>query len=729
MFKAKSTKKALFASAISLIICFTMLLGTTFAWFTDSVESGRNTIVAGNLDVELEYSTDGENWTVVDENTKVFGNGSLWEPGHVEAVALRVSNKGTLALKYALSSVVYKEVGSINVDNEPFKLSDHLVVRGITMDTGAIGDALAKYYLGSRPAAQALSSEFDFGENFANDEFLAANSSKYFILAIEMPESVGNEANYKTGETAPSIEFGINLYATQIPYEEDSFGNDYDKIATVSTEAELRDALAAGGEVMLFSDIAVDADNAIVIPNGISTTLNLNGFAITAEGTEAKATYVIDNKGTLTINDKTDEGKIALTNAVVSASYGYATNAIMNNGTLTVNGGIIENNLSGASYAIDNNVGATATVNGGSVINTKGTAIRAYSWDANKASTVVINGGTVKGAYAVRLNNLSTTVKGKINLAVNGGTIYGTNGWALYSYCHDGSNFNIALNGGEYYGYVGFGGGNKAGVETVAIDEANCTFYGDVFRYTSTGSEDLVSATAGATAASQDDLASALGSGKDVVYLAAGTYTFPASSFQAGTTLICDDSAVFDGTSSLNINGATVVGATFSSDNERTTTGTVNGTYKDCVFEGNRALRYCYAGETVVFENCVFDGSVYGVHFDGGANDVVFKNCTFSGFNAFGAALTQLTLEDCTFKSTGKSSYNGVNLWGNTELKNCTFVFDGAASTEWIGLNGADSKTITFTDCTVTNGELADYFSNWSAGDKVIVDGVEVVNA
>ena len=103
-----------------------------------------------------------------------------------------------------------------------------------------------------------------------------------------------------------------------------------------------------------------------------------------------------------------------------------------------------------------------------------------------------------------------------------------------------------------------------------------------------------------------------------------------------------------------------------------------------------------------MFENCVFSGSLYGVHFDGGANDIKFIDCTFSGFNTFGGAVTQLTLENCTFVSNGISGYNGVNLWGNTTMIGCTFIFDGTI-TEWVDLCG-DDKTGTFTNCVISDG-------------------------
>ena len=216
-----------------------------------------------------------------------------------------------------------------------------------------------------------------------------------------------------------------------------------------------------------------------------------------------------------------------------------------------------------------------------------------------------------------------------------------------------------------------------------------------------------------------------------VVNLGAGTYTFPGGEIAEGVTINCEEGVVFEGQSNLNINGATVIGGTFSNEAGTAVRSTINGTFKGCTFTGSNAFRYCYAGETTVFEDCVFDGAVYGVHFDGGAHDATFRRCTFSGFNAFGSALTLLTLEDCVFKSTGKSSYNGANLWGTTNIIRTKFIFDGAASTEWIGLNAAQSgKVITFTDCEVegTQQPIFAFFANWEDGNEVVVDGVTYTN-
>ena len=213
------TKRALLGSVIALILCMTMLLGTTYAWFTDSVVSGKNHIVAGNLDVALEYLDNG-NWVAVDESTNIFGN-TLWEPGHTEAVTLRVSNAGTLALKYQLGINVVNELTSINVEGKELKLSDYIefgIADGQFQDRAAALAAIT----GSKKLSEGYSE---------NQVSLLPGESKEITLVVYMPATVGNEANYKTGYEAPQITLGINLMATQLPYESDSFGSDYDKDA------------------------------------------------------------------------------------------------------------------------------------------------------------------------------------------------------------------------------------------------------------------------------------------------------------------------------------------------------------------------------------------------------------------------------------------------------------------------------------------------------------------
>ena len=82
----KIAKKALFSSVIALFFCFTMFIGTTFAWFTDSVTSGSNVITSGNLDFEVQYTLDGENWEDLDGAEDLFQKGSSVLHQNMEAL-------------------------------------------------------------------------------------------------------------------------------------------------------------------------------------------------------------------------------------------------------------------------------------------------------------------------------------------------------------------------------------------------------------------------------------------------------------------------------------------------------------------------------------------------------------------------------------------------------------------------------------------------------------------
>ena len=54
MNESTKTKKALRGSLFALFLCIILLIGTTFAWFTDTASTGVNKIQAGNLKVGLE---------------------------------------------------------------------------------------------------------------------------------------------------------------------------------------------------------------------------------------------------------------------------------------------------------------------------------------------------------------------------------------------------------------------------------------------------------------------------------------------------------------------------------------------------------------------------------------------------------------------------------------------------------------------------------------------------
>ena len=311
----KNTKRALLTSVLSLTLCGSMLVGTTFAWFTDSVSSTNNVITAGNLDVELYYANAEDHaagvWKKVEKNTKVFDQEALYEPGYTEVVYFKVVNEGSLALKYDMS-LGYTETKGTNVLGDEFALSDYINARVIHWSEY---DALTReglpYFVALPIEMGAPLAQFETSVSATmdgwNETALLADEEIEVALALWMPSTVGNEANYND-EDSPKIDLSVNLVATQYTYEEDSFGNDYDKDATyddnstvrVGSYEELKAAVENGGTIVLAGDLAVD--ERITIQNGQNVVLDLNGHTLSANG-EQQAFFVAD--GSITINNGT----------------------------------------------------------------------------------------------------------------------------------------------------------------------------------------------------------------------------------------------------------------------------------------------------------------------------------------------------------------------------------------------------------------------------------------
>ena len=218
----KATKRALLTSVMALVMCVVMLVGTTFAWFTDTASTAVNKIQAGNLDIELEYATewntDGsvKTWSKAEGETlqfkKAAGHESeevLWEPGcRYVLPELRIVNKGNLALKYKISISGAKDATPKN-DKNDLKLLD--VIDWTYSVIGAGGDATA--VLGTERYLAAKTADRDV----------------FDTLTIEgqMQKSAGNDYQ---GMAIEGI--AITVVATQDTVENDSFGNTYDKDAT-----------------------------------------------------------------------------------------------------------------------------------------------------------------------------------------------------------------------------------------------------------------------------------------------------------------------------------------------------------------------------------------------------------------------------------------------------------------------------------------------------------------
>ena len=274
MTNSKSTKRALLSSAFAILICVAMLIGTTFAWFTDTASTGVNKIQAGNLDIEVKYTLDGENWNDLDGATDIFQKG-LWEPGHTEVVALKFKNNGNLALKYSINMNIVDETAGVNKFNQEYKLSDYLKVKTLSQEASGIGDICIGMAFSARNDGLGYTATANFKDATVldHDLFLAPGEvGNYLIMKVYMPETVGNEANAISTEKAASINFGLNVVATQIPYEKDSFGNTYDKDATypviASNQQQANDAITNATDKK--ANISIASGQTITLDNGIA---------------------------------------------------------------------------------------------------------------------------------------------------------------------------------------------------------------------------------------------------------------------------------------------------------------------------------------------------------------------------------------------------------------------------------------------------------------------------
>ena len=257
----KFAKLAVVASALSLVMCCTMLLGGgTFAWFTDSVSSDVNTIQSGNLDMEVSYKPYGSEyteWKPVTETESIFNDAALYEPGYTEAVWLKVENAGSLAFKFEQNLQVIEETLSKNVYGGELKLSDYLVVKYGAPNYDYV---MAESFNNTREKllnnftwkeAKLSDLTVKLAENLVvyskTDAVNSAYSTVYLPVVIQMPTTVGNEANYRLDENdpslkAPAIKLGVELIATQVPYEKDAFDINYDVNATAVPLAIVEDA-------------------------------------------------------------------------------------------------------------------------------------------------------------------------------------------------------------------------------------------------------------------------------------------------------------------------------------------------------------------------------------------------------------------------------------------------------------------------------------------------------
>ena len=353
--KLKSKKSALLLSFTSLLLCFAMLAGSTFAWFTDTATTGVNKIMAGNLKVDIIGATD-ENHVEKLDFTKADGATEaaaqiFWEPGcRYLTQGFRIANKGNLALKW--KAQVNK--GTTAANEGDYDLLDVIDFYLVTSeDVNDMGTVLA-----------------DFSGALKKTE----TSDVYYIKGVMKKEADNNYQNL----TLDGI--SITVYATQDTVENDSFDDQYDKYATyapsnrryvVKTHDEAKRAFAAGGSIsfdhyfegdetktkasdrlVIQYPSVIELNEAIHVPGSLEDSANWAEFFINAD-----TTINASSRGGVFCSDKVGEtnpdyiggpyvAHVNGENIVVTVNGGFyhggGTTFNVEKGTLIVNGGFFQ---------------------------------------------------------------------------------------------------------------------------------------------------------------------------------------------------------------------------------------------------------------------------------------------------------------------------------------------------------------------------------------------------
>ena len=409
------TRKSLWAAGFALLVCILLLIGTTFAWFTDSVSNSGNKIQAGNLSIEAtaydigtggltvhnsnELINGGEGFTfeqtgqnLKTESTPIISE-TLWEPGKTSAKLLTVRNDGSLAAKV-----------KVGFDTNDEGLQEALWFDFVQVDSN--GNLTGQFEQRPMSGISALGD--------ATELKLNANESVNFVLVYGMYETAGNEYQGK------SFSADVNILATQLNSEEDGFGNpDYDIDAEYGaiTSENLRADLAVGGTVVLGDDITV-APEAPEEETGLVPQMTVKEDTI------------------LNLNDRT----LALDTSKTTGSLTYVPSLIaVNSGTLTLTGNGTINAEAG------NNTSYGINVYGGTVVVNDGNYYGAMTTVQVQKGRLVINGGFFDLAPTVKsvapemaqylINCIDENYKdGSATVEIKGGTFV---------------NFNPADNGAE----------------------------------------------------------------------------------------------------------------------------------------------------------------------------------------------------------------------------------------------------------------------------------------
>lgn len=477
MKKSKATKRTLLLSVLAMLLCMVMLVGTTFAWFTDSASTEVNKIQAGTLDVDL-VGKSGESLVGQTLNfVKAKGEEILWEPGATYALpAIKIVNNGNLWLKYKV------------------EVAEGITRKGDEISDVSLLDAIDFYVIegevnqmpnldGAKPLADY------FAQSEANEENphpgvpLApsgsdGSSSELLTIVGHMKETAGNDYQ---GLTLDGV--AITVLATQYTKEYDSYTDQYDKDAdypvSVFSAQSIRDAIKAGSSnLFLTEDITIDDGIQLGIEN--DTAIDFNGNTLTG-AVESGSISSSDGPTNLVLSDSNNNGEYSIDGSiVVHEGGGYTQLAAITvwKPTVTIQSGKYTHDsavilcqlqtqdpdavgvvINGGTFDGKGAASVIANVFGNVIVNdgefnahydgdSSGECVYVSSGSSHVPSITTINGGTFNANKRIFYVKVNTSYTQKI--VVNGGTFNVDEGGSLIQVSSGNASDYLTITGGTF---------------------------------------------------------------------------------------------------------------------------------------------------------------------------------------------------------------------------------------------------------------------------------------
>lgn len=211
MKKTRNPFKKIALTLSMFLLFFWMFLGTgtSLAWFTDTDEEIKNVFHFAEFDLEVSYRDENGNWEKIQQDTNLFNDQALYEPGYTEVVYLKIENLGTVPFDFKTAVSVTDYTPATNVFGQTFLLQDYLLFGLDTAGTEAELDTLVQTRDLAREVADMPLNNYE-----TKTAELGAKGTVYMALVVYMPEAVDNVANYR-GDVIPRVELGLIVTATQ----------------------------------------------------------------------------------------------------------------------------------------------------------------------------------------------------------------------------------------------------------------------------------------------------------------------------------------------------------------------------------------------------------------------------------------------------------------------------------------------------------------------------------